>query len=73
MSLYCFGEIDDVQLDAELLGRPQRVVALGFLVIRIADRVSVSLDAEACEEVQPFDVNAFFYYDFGGEHRIEAA
>ena len=49
---------DDVQLDAELFRRPQRVVAFGSRGILFANRVRVALNAKTGVEIDAFDVNA---------------
>jgi hypothetical protein len=66
-------DVDDVQLDAELLGHPQCVVALGFELVLAADGVRVALDAEAGIEVDALDVDALLLEHARGEHGVETA
>ena len=60
-----------MELDAELFGNPQRIVAFRLRTDPSRESRACALDAKSCEEVQTFDVNAFFDYDAGREHRIE--
>ncbi len=66
--------LDDVyQMESytELLGHPQRVVALGLLARPVADGVGVALYAETREEVQPLHPDSLLENQLGCEHRIE--
>jgi hypothetical protein len=66
-------DVDDMQPDAELLGDPQRVVALRLGPLLPADGMGVPLDAEAGEEVDSLDVDSLLLHDARGEHRVEPA
>jgi len=66
-------DVDDVQLDAELLRGPQRVVAFRHRALVMANSVSVSLHAEAGIEIDALDVNALFQDEPGGEHGVQSA
>ena len=63
--------VDDVQLDAQLLGHPQGVVAFRLRPVLLANGVGVSLHAEAGEEIDPFHVDALFKDHLRGEQGIE--
>jgi len=65
--------IDNVQLDADLLGRPQCVIAFRFALFAAANGVGVTLDTEASEEIDALDVDALITHQARGEHGIEAA
>ena len=65
--------IDKVQLDAELFRHPQRIVALRFGPVAVADGVGVALDAEAGEKVEPLDPDPLLKHDLRREHRIKPA
>ena len=71
--LVFFDDIDDVELDSQLLGDPQSVVAsrpgLGF----VANCVGVPLDTETREEVEPFDVHALVENDLCRQHGVKAS
>ncbi len=68
-----FHDIDDVQLDAQLLGAPQGIVALGFFLVLLADGVGMPLHAETREEIDAFHINALFLHDAHGQKGIQAA
>ena len=65
--------IDDVQLDAQLLGHPKGIVALRIGAAALADGMGVALHAEAGEEVDAFHMNALLHDHFGGEHGVQPA
>ena len=71
--LVLLGDINDVQLDAQLLGHPEGVVALVLVLVFLADRVGVALHAEAGEEVHPFHVNALLLHHFYRQHGVQPA
>src|SRR3989338_4273128 len=71
--LVLLDDLDDVQLDAELTGGPEGVVALGLVLVLAADGVGVTLDAEAGVEVDALDVDALVEDDARGQQRIQAA
>ncbi len=56
--------VDDVQLDAELFGNPQRIVALGPAAIASANRMRVALDAKSGEEIDPLDFDSLALNQF---------
>jgi hypothetical protein len=60
-----------VQADAQLLGHPQGVVALGLGAVLPPDGVCVPLDAEAGEKIDALDMDALLQHHLGGEHGIE--
>ena len=65
-------DVDDVQLDAELLGHPQRVVAFGLGPVFFANCVGVALDAEAGKKINAFHGDALIQNDLSGQHGIES-
>ena len=66
-------DVDDMQLDAELFGDPQRVAALGTFAVALANRMRVPLDAKAGVKIDAFDVDSLLLNQPGGEQRIESA
>jgi hypothetical protein len=62
-----------VQPDTELLGNPQRVVALGLVAVLFPDGVGVALHAEAREEVDALHVDALLHDDLCRQHGVETA
>jgi hypothetical protein len=55
--LVLINDVDNVQLDAELLGDPQRVVAFNPVTVVFADGVSMPFDAKAGKEIDAFDLD----------------
>ena len=71
--LVLLDDVDDVELDSKFFRNPQRVVTLLLLLGFRADGVSVSLDAEAREEINAFDMDTLVHDDLGGQHRVKTA
>ena len=65
--------INDVELDTNLFGSPQCVVALLFLAVLVSDRVGVPFHTESSEEIQSFNMDALLKHDTGRQHGIKAA
>ncbi len=68
-----FDDIDDVQLDTELLGHPQRVVTLDLVGILLTDGVGVAFDAKPGKKIDAFDMDALVHDGLAGQHGIQAA
>ena len=66
-------DVDDVQLDAELLGDPERVVAFRPAAIMLANRMGMSFDTEAGKEIDAFDLDTLLLDQLGSQQRIKAA
>ena len=64
-------DVDDMQFDTQLLGRPQGVVALGFLPVLLADRMGMPLHAEPGIEIDAFNMDALLENDPGGKHGVQ--
>ena len=62
-----------MQLDAQLLRRPQGVVALGFVCVPIAYGVGVAFDAEAGIKIESLHVYSLIQDQARGQERIEPA
>ncbi len=68
-----FDDVNDMQLDTELLGNPERVVAFLPVAVFLTDGVGVPFDTETGEEIDALDVDALSLNDLGRQQRIEAA
>ncbi len=71
--LVFFHDIDNVQLDPKLLGRPQGVVSLGFGLILLANGMGVSFHAKAGKKIDAFHMDPLFKDHLGGKHGIKTA
>ncbi|MBA1331652.1 hypothetical protein QQ73_11100 [Candidatus Endoriftia persephone str. Guaymas] len=60
-------DVDDMQLDAQLLRHPERIVALRLALVALADRMGVALDAESGEEVDPLHMDPLGLDHLSGE------
>ena len=59
--------IDDMQLDAQLFGHPQGVIALYLVAVSLADRVGMPFDAKACIKIDTLDANSLILDQFRGQ------
>ena len=66
-------DVDDVQLDAELLGNPQRIIAFDPAAVTIAYGISVPFHAKASVKINSLDVDSLLLDQPGGEQRIKPA
>ncbi len=71
--LVLINHVDEVQLDAELLGDPKSVIALRPLAILAADGVGMTFDAETGEKVDALDVDTLLDHQPCGEHGVQPA
>ena len=56
--LVLIDHVNDVQLDTHLFRRPQRIVALGFVLLAVANGVGMALDTKAGKEIDPLHMDA---------------
>ena len=56
---------DDVQLDIELLGDPERIIALNPVTIAVANGMRMPFDAKAGKEVDALDLDTLLLNQSG--------
>ena len=71
--LVLLDDIDDVELNAQLLGNPQRTVSLRLGLVLFTNRMGMAFDAEAGKKIDAFDMNALLLHDPRRQHGIETA
>jgi hypothetical protein len=62
----------NVQLDTQLLGNPQGVIAFRAATFAMANRMGMTFHAKACKEIDADDFYSLLLNQFRRQQRIEA-
>ena len=65
--LVFINDINNMKLNAQLLGHPQSVITLGFSLVLLTYGVCMAFNTKPGKEIDAFNMNALFQHNFGGQ------